>query len=249
MINLAIFAGGRGTRLFGPSGGVKALVEVAPGVHLIDYLLSETAGIPIDRTAVLVRSMDTTISDYFAHQDCELTILRQVTEGTGEAVRGVLSAAAGTVILSTCDIFGHPDSLRRFIEAAIHAMDTGLANFGEDLPRCVIAVSAIDPNDVSPIYVDHDSHGTVNKYGKFIPKTSSAFGSIRIINERFRKLMLGQTEKTDTEMMAALLQKYPGSILAIHVDGIFDVDDASSLQRATTIASSSRHLEVDKGSV
>lgn len=226
--------------MFGPKGGNKAMITVARG-YLIDYVVREVEALSPTRTLVLVTRDDATtparVRELTASQ---VDVISSPSDGTGPGVRRLLLAATTELIaLTTCDLAASAGSLTTFFHGAIPLTDhTG--------PRCVIATSPLDHADPAPIYV-HTRDDEVVEYGKSAPRSELSFAGARIMNSAFASLLLNVPERfaTDTQMMTSVMRQHPGTIRAIKVDDLFDVDNAQALLRAKALTSgdpSGQHL-------
>ncbi|HMN40408.1 MAG TPA: NTP transferase domain-containing protein [Phycisphaerales bacterium] len=230
MLTHAVLAAGRGTRMFGPDGGNKAMARVGAG-HLIDYVVREVEGLSPDKTIVLAGGDDLATPERVqALTASPVETIRSPSDGTGPGVRRLLAASASTLIaLTTCDLAADTGSLTSFFDAALPLVLT-------NQPRCVVAVSPLDEGDAAPIYVHtHGNH--VVDYGKRAPWSRQSFAGARLMNSSFARAMLEIPNPigTDTEMMSALVHADRCAVLAISVPDLFDVDNLDSLKRATAL--------------
>ncbi|MDX2356156.1 NTP transferase domain-containing protein [Dietzia sp. PP-33] len=230
MLTHAILAAGRGTRMYGPSGGNKAMARVGSG-YLIDYVLKETERLRPQETIVLVRVGDEdTPRRVRTLTTSPVSVIESPSDGTGPGVRRLLAAARGDKIaLTTCDLAAPRGELTSFFEN-VKAMPN------LDAESCVIAISPVDDQDPVPIFV-HLSEDRVVDYGKKSPRSPVAFAGARLMNRGFADLLLKSDAvfATDTEMMSTIVKEHPGALRAQMVRSLFDVDNADALRRAEAI--------------
>lgn len=235
MLTHAILAAGRGTRLFGSSGGNKAMTRLGEG-HLIDYVVREVEALAPDVTIVLVPEADQSIIRRVqALTSSRVIPVPSPSDGTGPGVRRLLAHASSDFIaLSTCDLVAPRGNLTSFTTLA-HSLVT------TDLARCVVATSAIDESDPVPIYV-HATNSVVTEYGKLASSSQRSFAGARLMNAAFANTLLQLDDElsTDTAMMGSIVAEHPGSVLHLDVDGLFDVDDHRALARAAALTREDR---------
>lgn len=114
MLVHAIMAGGIGSRLFGPAGGLKPLAPLDERNVLIDYILGEGRLLGTDICLVAVTDRGQPIIDHVRGRlDIEVRPVHQALPGTGGAVEALLSGvpAEASVFLTTSDLFGDPGSI------------------------------------------------------------------------------------------------------------------------------------------
>lgn len=141
------------------------------------------------------------------------------------------ATCADSVLLTTSDIAGRSGALRSFYRGSLARLQE------QSGPICLVAVGPTAPEEDSPIYVHYDYSGRVHAYGKGIEPSVRSFASARVLNGEFRDAYLKHWEPslTDTQTMTKVLTSLPGSIVAVEVDAIFDVDEIQSLKRARAL--------------
>jgi len=216
--------------MFGPAGGNKAMAPVAGG-HLIDYVVREIEVLSPVATIVLAVAEDqATPVRVRALTASQVTVVASPSDGTGPGVRRLLAAARTEyVALSTCDLAAGTGSLTTFFKNAVGQVSI-------DEPRCVVAVSPLDETDPAPIFV-HTSGSAVIDYGKRAPQSSLSFAGARLMNSAFASILMNSSQDliTDTEMMTSLVHEFPGTVRAMAVQDLFDVDNPLALERAAVL--------------
>ncbi len=226
-----MLAGGVGTRLFGPTGGSKALYSLN-GHPLIDYSLSALRHAGINEIAVVVRQGDNELRAQYP--DCV-----QIEETGIGTLPAVLAAATYAIerradaIISSCDLVCPLSSASALVNSSSENPDW-VASFG---------VTTI-ANDQSPIWVHSDASGRIVNYGKGIERSEQAFASIRFATLGFLELMkatsntLTQGIDTDTKLMRHLIVS--GQVIsgAVDIGPALDVDDEVDAKIAEQISRS-----------
>lgn len=224
-------AGGTGTRLFGPTGGSKALFNLN-GYPLIHYSLSAFEQARIEEIAVVVKASDDSLQA--TYPSCEQIIEESV--GTLAAVLAAANYAKSknaNVIISSCDLVCHPSSAKVLINASL-ANSAWLASFG---------VTTI-ANDHSPIWVHSDVSGQILDYGKAIEPSGRAFASIRFATLEFLDLISDITTSlsaeidTDTKLMRHLIVTERLVAGAVDIGPALDVDDEVDARIAAELSRS-----------
>ena len=228
-----VLAGGIGTRLFGPTGGSKALFDLN-GNPLIHYSLSAFDQARIREIAIVVRMKDEKLQSRYP--SCEQIIEESV--GTLAAVMAAGNYArqkGADVIISSCDLVCSPSSAKALIDASLANMNW-VAAFG---------VTTI-ANDHSPIWVHSDASGQIVDYGKAIKPSRTAFASIRFATLEFLDLMseIGSSVSadidTDTKLMRHLCVNKKLVAGVVDIGPALDVDDEVDVRIATELSHSFR---------
>lgn len=225
---LGIFASGRGTRLFGPNGGCKALTPIA-GKPLIEYVLTEAHGHGVRQVYVVVNPDDVELMAYL-DKDIrfeQVTIIQVEASGTMKAVTALIDLLGDNVFfLSTCDMIA-PAGVFALLENKLqHALDKGL-------DPLIVFLASTWFNDNNPIWIEPNHLDIVLRYGKGIPPAPLVFGNMRLCNATLKAAVASVKREgiiTDTQLMSAILSSMPGRFIVTEApDRIFDVDDRSDV--------------------
>ncbi len=225
---MGILAGGKGTRLFGPRGGTKALVKVGDR-PLIDFVLSEAARAGIVRLAIAAREDDHELTEFLANDTRFDDVTFIATNGVS-TLDGVLALnrtlGSEDHLLSTCDVISPPGALRRLIEEGRKLARSG----------CLVLFLASDyVHDDAPIWIHTTDSGAISAYGKRIRPSRLVFGHIRWVSRHLQDVLREldtSSVTTDTELMALLVREQPERLWALRDGSIIDVDSPSDIEIA-----------------
>lgn len=235
MLVHAIMAGGMGSRLFGPVGGLKALVPLDNDYLLVDYILAEGRALHADLCVVSISDQGQPIVNHLrAKLQVEVQFAHQDFPGTGGAVSALLKKApiGASIFLTTSDLYGDPGAISSVLGKAKPLL------MSAD-PVCIIAVSSWREDDESPIYVHMSSLGDeptrVALYGKDVAPSQYVFSGARILNSAFSRFVMDIIQAypglTDTQLMKRAVAG-GAKIFAAHTPSVFDVDDSQALTLA-----------------
>jgi NDP-sugar pyrophosphorylase family protein len=218
--NLGIFAGGRGTRMFGPTGGNKALFRLS-GRPLVDYVLDAAVEAGVMSAAVVCSVGDEEIKNHIYGEYSRLLaidFLEVESSTTLEPVATLLQHFSDVDhYLSTCDIVCPPGTL----------VDLGRYATRVRSHRASLVFLASKITDSHPIWMRTGEDGRVLEYGKEIPPTGEAFASLRWCAKglwREASSMIDSTVRTDTHLMSRLVATRKVEAFSLLVDDVMDVD-------------------------
>ncbi|WP_269939940.1 hypothetical protein [Arthrobacter sp. HY1533] len=235
MITLLIFAGGRGTRLFGPNGGCKAATKLTDDLSLISYALFE--GIPLSLTppAVLLSTDGCEeLPDSLGQWRPPVDVIRAPAGGTARAVVDLLARSAEQIsVVLPGDVVGERGALNDFIKQATRIVRESGG------PLCVIATTDIAPDESDPGFVVSTEAGIVLELGKGATPTEETWVGVRVLNQAFARLYVESWDgqRDDEQQMSNLATHLLGSVRSLRCASLFDVDDELSLSRARVLAS------------
>lgn len=247
MLVHALMAGGIGSRLYGPDGGLKPLEPVGAARVLIDYILDEGKSLGSDLYLVAIGSEGQPIVDHVrAAVTADVRPVRQSFPGTGGAVAKLLeeSPEGANVFLTTSDLHGELGEIAA-------ALGDAAGQLATDAPVCILAISPWIESDAAPIFVHTDpgedgQPSLVTSYGKDVAPSSMVFSGARLLNAAFGRLFVQLVNSSDRDLTDTQLMKRAvaagARILAVPTLSVFDVDDqpALSLARADYQARSAR---------
>lgn len=238
MLVHAVMAGGIGSRLFGPTGGLKALAPLDNSVVLVDYIVDEARLLRADLCLVAITSRGQPIIDHIRScLNIEVRAVHQDLPGTGGAVGALLSESPddARMFLTTSDLFGDPGSVASALGSVDEALDT-------NEPVCLLAVSLPHPNDRSPIYVHVPASGAeparVMDYGKDVPPSQFVFSGARLLNAAFSRMLLDLVREIPSASDTQLMKRAVGDgakVYAVSTPSVFDVDDGDALHLARAL--------------
>jgi GTP:adenosylcobinamide-phosphate guanylyltransferase len=244
-----LLAGGRGTRLFGPDGGCKAMTPVGRGAILVDYGLDEVIGTSVIQTIAVVRPEDAHLKAHLRRKLSHLTLLevRRQETSAGALLRALRMSTAGSLQLVTaCDIVGPQGELHAFVGRAGRLIHCS--------PGCTAVIGvreAAHGLESRPVWVrfDQTSH-VVSGYGKRLAPTGWVFSGCRVlVGTHVRKLLVKRhylyEGLTDSELMASLIGM--DQIFLAEKASLIDVDTASDLKMAGEILAARIHWSSPQG--
>jgi len=223
-------AGGSGSRLKASGIDVsKPLLQVS-GRPLISWTLDEMRGAGIETVLVAIRKDDIALREfleqYGIETNVEIVVLDQVMEGTLGAVDLLIDSATTDMCLSTCDLVCREGTFKQFLRR--------VSTLESDEPLAALAVTSL-VHDVAPIWIEvepHDPH-LVRNVGKYLPPQPWCFGNFRWISSKgvatLKDIIGSQSPSRDSQLLGMLATSFPGSVVAIDVGPVIDIDDADDL--------------------
>lgn len=220
-------AGGNGSRLHLASGESKALVDVA-GRPLVDYILEDLADHGVREVAFATAPADSELAAFIERERRFVKVGTATPSGSGTlgAVLDLITLLGDRDhLISTCDVLAPRAAISRILAKATEEEQAGRH------PLMVLAASSY-VNDDQPIWIHTKDGSIVRDMGKRLEPTNLVFGNVRWVSRRLRghleNLPLDGVSR-DSEFMAFVARSNPGSVLAVDVGTVIDVDTPQDL--------------------
>ena len=177
MVAHLVFAGGRGTRLFGASPGCKAAQVLGEHFRVIDYCLQEIPPSLVSERIILLTPGVCPELRNSSSLDPITRVVDAPARGTGSAVQELIGLTSDDLmIVMPGDVVGHSGRLRHFTSEALHRLRDA------DGPRCYVACPEDRLDESDPVSICMNSEGSVEWIKKGVTKTGAVWGGVRIMN-------------------------------------------------------------------